>query len=400
MATPTALDPVISPMSKATIQKPDMSRATPEGTPAPAAWGPAGVTGVTTDPAMGDANPGAAGAGTPAGSNPGAASYDPSGVAPVANAPGVLSGAMPATPTVTPTSIAGSTPTTTAASATGTNWSLDPNKQTVQGQLSGILAANSPLMQQAAARSQEQQIANGTLNSSMAVGAAQGAVMDKAMSIATQDANTYAANAKYAADTANSTSQFNTGQANQVGVQNTAEQNQNIRADQTTGLQGQVANQDVAKAKALAGFDSATKLAMQNTDTAGKLQLSQIDSNTKQAIEQMDAQYKIQMQTSNSMALTYQSMISEMSKVMADQNMDGPSKATAIENLRQMYSDSLAVQSQVSGLKLGSIISPTSFGDVGGGSNSPTPGAPGNAPPPAPAPAPPPSNDNGSTGGT
>ena len=362
----------------------------------------------TTDPALADASPGAAGAGTPAGSNPGAASFDPSGIAPVANAPGVLSGAMPATPTVTPTSIAGSTPTTTAASATGTNWNLDPTKQTVQGQLSGILAANSPLMQQAAARSQEQQIANGTLNSSMAVGAAQGAVMDKAMPIAQQDANTFAANAKYAADTANSTSQFNTGQANQVGVQNTAEQNQNIRADQTTGLQGQVANQDVAKAKALAGFDSATKLAMQNTDTAGKLQLSQIDSNTKQAIEQMDAQYKIQMQTSNSMALTYQSMIGEMAKVMSDPNMDGPSKSTAIENLRQMYSDSLAVQSQVSGLKLGSIISPGSFGDVGAGVNA-APGATGGAPAAPPgAPTIDPntglptagfSNDNGSTGG-
>lgn len=59
---------------------------------------------------------------------------------------------------------------------------------TVAGRVQSIIAQNSPLMQQAAAQANQQSNVRGLINSDIAVGAAQGAVMDRATGIATQDA--------------------------------------------------------------------------------------------------------------------------------------------------------------------------------------------------------------------
>jgi hypothetical protein len=56
-----------------------------------------------------------------------------------------------------------------AAQAGGTNWNVD-NNQTVQGQVAGILAANSPLLRQAQATSLAQMNQRGLANSSIAIG--------------------------------------------------------------------------------------------------------------------------------------------------------------------------------------------------------------------------------------
>ena len=61
--------------------------------------------------------------------------------------------------------------------------------QTVEGRLDGILAKNSPLMQRAATQGMQYANQRGLLNSTMAVGAAQGAMIDRATPIAQQDAS-------------------------------------------------------------------------------------------------------------------------------------------------------------------------------------------------------------------
>ncbi|TFH85275.1 DUF4214 domain-containing protein [Billgrantia azerbaijanica] len=63
--------------------------------------------------------------------------------------------------------------------------------ETVQGLLGRILAEDSPLMQRAANQGTQQAARRGLLNSSMAAGAAQGAMIDRALPIASQDAQTY-----------------------------------------------------------------------------------------------------------------------------------------------------------------------------------------------------------------
>jgi len=72
--------------------------------------------------------------------------------------------------------------------------------QTVQGQLDQILSSDSPLMQRAATQGAQVANSRGLLNSSMAAGAAQGAMIDRATPIASQDAQTYFQNNQSNAD--------------------------------------------------------------------------------------------------------------------------------------------------------------------------------------------------------
>jgi len=70
------------------------------------------------------------------------------------------------------------------------------SEQTAQGQLANILDSDSPLMQRAATQGAQAANSRGLLNSSMASQAAQGAMIDRAAPIASQDAETYFQNAQ------------------------------------------------------------------------------------------------------------------------------------------------------------------------------------------------------------
>jgi len=106
--------------------------------------------------------------------------------------------------------------TYTGQQATTTDWKVNPN-QTVQGQVGGIIAADSPLMQQAATRAAQQSSGRGLLNSSLGVQAGQAALYDAAMPMATQDASTYADSAKTNAGERNTNSRFNADAVNDAG---------------------------------------------------------------------------------------------------------------------------------------------------------------------------------------
>lgn len=94
------------------------------------------------------------------------------------------------------------------AQANLSQWGVTP-EQTVQGQVNTIIDQDGPLMQQARSNADQQSNARGLINSSMAVGAGQAAVMDKAIQIGAQDANTYASSAQANTASANNNAQFN-----------------------------------------------------------------------------------------------------------------------------------------------------------------------------------------------
>lgn len=100
-----------------------------------------------------------------------------------------------------------------ATQATTTDWRVDPN-QTVQGQVKGIIDADSPLMQQASTRAAQQSSARGLLNSSLGVQAGQAALYDAALPMAQQDAGTFADAAKTNAGERNTNSRFNADASN------------------------------------------------------------------------------------------------------------------------------------------------------------------------------------------
>ena len=89
-----------------------------------------------------------------------------------------------------------------------TSWDVQPN-ETVRSQLQQIIADDSPLMQQARARALQTANSRGLLNSSMAMTAADSAMYDAAMPIATQDAGTYARAGEFNANTKNTFSRDN-----------------------------------------------------------------------------------------------------------------------------------------------------------------------------------------------
>lgn len=139
--------------------------------------------------------------------------------------------------------------------------------QTAAGRLEGMLESGSPLMERA--RTQGLQTANsrGLLNSSMAAGAAQGAMIDRAQPFALQDSNNLMQNARQDAAAQNeqamlqsstlADSFLNNQQFQQQGALN--QQNYDIQsglAQQQAGLQAQRAAQGYAYDRGMAGYQA------------------------------------------------------------------------------------------------------------------------------------------------
>ena len=112
---------------------------------------------------------------------------------------------------------------TTAAQFDPVQRQVDAAKETTAGQLQGIMAEDSPLMQQARAQAKQGMAARGLLNSSMAQGAGVAAMLERATPIAAADASTYFNQAQTNQQAANTGGQFNVGQQNTFGLQRGAQ---------------------------------------------------------------------------------------------------------------------------------------------------------------------------------
>ena len=147
---------------------------------------------------------------------------DPNYIAPATG--GLInSGTMGQTPPTIPTAY--SVPTNVSAvpavgrSYTPDAYTVGPD-QTVAGHVRNIINEDSPLMQQAAARARGMMNDRGLLNTSMAVGATQGALLDRALPIAAQDANTYATAATNTTNARNTSMQFGANADNAASTTN------------------------------------------------------------------------------------------------------------------------------------------------------------------------------------
>ena len=154
------------------------------------------------------------------------------------------------------------------------NWNV-LNNQTVQGQIGGIIASNSPLLQQARANSLAQMNSRGLVNSSMALGEGEKAVFSAALPIATQDAATYANAGQLNANAANQLAQFNSGQvnqglgfsanaANQAGSENLAASNQALGFTSTAANQAAAQNQAAKNQAMQANAAAASQASLAN----------------------------------------------------------------------------------------------------------------------------------------
>lgn len=289
----------------------------------------------------------------------------------------------------------------TAEKAATTAWNPD-EKSTVGGQVNSILAADNPLVQQARTRASQVSAGRGLINSSMAVQAGEGAVIDKALQIAAPDAATFATAGRRNADAADSKSEFNVGQANaaaqfganannsqsqfnadadnalqntkidttgRIQTTNAAAKNDATRLDAQTGAQAQVSTFETAAKFAsqnaeaesrlnLATYDTASKWALQNADQQSKILLAKTDAETRAGVAATEAKFRVQMQGSAALAGTYGDMVKAISGIMSNPDYTAASKDKLIKQQRAFYEEAMGIQARITGLDLDGLLGP------------------------------------------
>lgn len=265
---------------------------------------------------------------------------------------------------------------------------VDPAKQTVQGQLAGILASGNPLLVQAQTRAAQSANKRGLLNSSMAVGAGESALYDAAMPIAQSDADVYnkqeftnadlaqqteLANAqsqtqtsqfnageanttgRFNAGEANTTSRFNTGETNTAGRQNAAETNQNARFSAEQAQQTGTTNAQLAQQASLANAESQTKLMLQ-----------QLDANTRVEMTNIEANYKTLMQASQSASDLYSQTLKNISDITQNKDLDAAAKNAAIEQQKAYLQNGMNLIGSMNNLGIDQLLDFSAAPELGG----------------------------------
>lgn len=123
---------------------------------------------------------------------------------------------------------------------------VDPDTQTVAGQVKGIINDNSPLLQQARARSQQAANDRGLGNSSIAVGAGEDALYSAALPIATADANVYGNAANLNVTSHNTANLADAAAGNRVNEVNAGATNQASQFGAAAGNQASIINAGAA----------------------------------------------------------------------------------------------------------------------------------------------------------
>ena len=290
--------------------------------------------------------------------------------------------------------------------------------ETVQGQLHGILANESPLMQQARAKAMEGMQERGLVNSAMAQTAGQSAVIDKSLQIATPDAaahlqasrdNQIVANetSRFNADAWNKGQQFNSGETNKFGLQTLADKGawdrsklaadtqitttgmNNATSITTTGMNNasQIEATRMNNNTALAQTKMSTEASILTTsmnnevsryaanlsaDTQRSIASTQIAATN--ALHVMDNEHRATLQNSQGAQQIYRDGTADIQAIMINPDLDGPTRQRLVENRIGMINGGL------------DLTASTMRVDVPDFAAYPLP-APTAAPAPAPAPA-------------
>lgn len=240
----------------------------------------------------------------------------------------------------------------TQAALINPNSLTTPTAVTSEDRIAGILNKGGPLMQQAATAGTQQAASRGLLNSSMAVQAAQGAVIQAAAPIGTNDANSLNQMASNNANTLNQGVQFNANATNSANQWNAGAANQNAQFNTGNEMQAatsnanatNTANQFNANTQNQAGQFNAqstnefAKLDTQNQNTANQWNAQQaneavlktMDVNSREQLANIEANYKQLMQTNSSAENIYSQVMKNVSDIQ--NNKDIADKETAINS--------------------------------------------------------------------
>lgn len=284
-----------------------------------------------------------------------------SSTAPTVNAPNALNSAQPM-PWSQPVSVPTATPAqanAAQANAAQANATL-VNPNALSEAVNRVADPNSLISQRARANANEMSNSAGLLNSSMAVGAAENAVLNQALPIAQGDV--------------------------QAQIQNAQAQNQ--IATTNVGAQNQIATTNV-------GAQNQAELA--NTQAKNANTQAQLDQANKVQLAGINASYQNVLNTNNNASTLYNNSMSQISQIQNNPNMDANTKTAAINDIINSLHSGLNMYSGITGLNLAAGLN---FAQPAGA----TPGTPaaepvlGTAPPPAAPVAPVPQTNPATTG--
>jgi len=230
----------------------------------------------------------------------------------------------------------------TASLADSTGY--DASKQNVSGnslvqnQISGILAKGSPLQSQAEAYGNRSSARRGLLNSSIAVGAAEDAMLKSALPIAQQDASTYGTKdvndtayenraREFTAGAKNTASLTNAQLGTQVNLSNSAESNK-------AAAQNAAIASDVSKFNAGSQTDM-TKLGVQGNQALAQIsaqggvqkELANIQSNTQMTLADK------QIAANAALAKDDNALKMQLAKIQSDTTLTAAEKQNASQQL-------------------------------------------------------------------
>jgi len=281
---------------------------------------------------------------------PGGGSSTATGTAttpPVPTGPGVKdptvtqanTGTAPTAPTVnfggyTPTTTNGGlintaqTPLANTTASTAQTWTPTAD-QTTSGQLSQILASNSPLMGQASLQADQAMAGRGLLNSSMTAGAEEQAMINSATPIAQSNAQTLAA---AGAQNAQEGTQANLATAAQT----------NAAAQQQAGAQASAQQTNASAINSALQFVSQGNLTASQSNAGNQLQaaLTAYTTNANAAEQQkalqnasdianLQGQYSTLINTNSQFGTAFSSLMSNVASIYSNANITDPAAAAA-----------------------------------------------------------------------
>lgn len=244
------------------------------------------------------------------------------------NPPGVNGGLAnsisPATPPPAPTAPTYTTSPVTATTYTATPYTV-PENATVQERVRGLVAEDSPLMQQAGQRARQEMAQRGLINSNLAIGAGHQAVIAQALPIAQQDAQTYANAATNTFNQQNAAAQFNAGSQNTVALNNAQQANAALANNQQAAVQ--LIN---------------TKL---TADT--QVTMANLDSQTRLALTTLDAQSRHLLQTNQSASQLFSQTAASLAAIGANDRLSGLAKNNATNTQLNLLRQQLAALNHI-----------------------------------------------------
>lgn len=242
----------------------------------------------------------------------------------------------------------------TAAGYNANQQTVDPSKQTVEGQLQGVLSSGSPLIDSAKANVAEQYNARGLVNSSMQAGAATNAALEAALPIAQQNAQEYS-----------NVASANQQATNVAQAQQTAGEQLLQSAETQGGIQSAQSAQSATQSARLSSISQSINSALQAqtaTEASGASAQSATQNSVMDTFHTMLSSQQQQVVGSSSAAQSVvQGLQSQVAAILADPNIAQADKSGLIARLMDSAQNSVTA--------IGSIMN-LDFSQLLGGSQS------------------------------